>query len=61
MAKKPWHEPEGGESFILAPQCRIRCCDCGLVHEFDIKLLVSIKRDNRSTGQVRRWKKITNR
>lgn len=43
------------------------CCDCGLVHtvvvmagkEKDKGLIgFAVKRDNRSTGQRRRWKKI---
>ena len=37
------------------------CCDCGLVHRFDFKrvggeIYLRTFRDNRATGQVRRWK-----
>lgn len=42
------------------------CCDCGLVHTINFKirerprrhrLLMQVFRDNRATGQVRRWDK----
>lgn len=38
---------------------RIRCCDCGLVHDVafsivDGKLGMAARRNNRSTGQARR-------
>jgi len=43
----------------------IVCCDCGLVHNLDVKhkkgtvavLIVTVERDNRATGQKRRWMK----
>lgn len=36
------------------------CCDCGLVHEMDFRVLKGkvqfrVRRNNRATGQVRRW------
>jgi hypothetical protein len=36
------------------------CCDCGLVHweEYKIdngELYIKVQRDNRATGQARRW------
>ena len=55
-----WAQKDG-EPFDVA------CCDCGLVHTFVIvvgkeedKGLIGIatRRENRSTGQRRRWKKI---
>lgn len=39
------------------------CCDCGLVHEFYFekikngKCLIKLERDNRRTGQFRRYNK----
>lgn len=42
------------------------CCDCGLIHIVDFKLLKQgkkntilfrSKRDNRATGQARRWRR----
>ena len=42
---------------------RFACCDCGLVHDFRIAVEEDgdigfvIERNNRSTGQIRRWKK----
>ena len=40
---------------------RFSCCDCGLVHDFAFvpngaKSYVIFARNNRSTGQVRRYK-----
>ena len=41
---------------------RIACCDCGLVHNIGIaiedngKIGVAFERNNRSTGQLRRYR-----
>jgi len=40
---------------------KIMCCDCGLVHHEEYKieggeLYIRVRRDNRATGQARRWK-----
>ena len=40
---------------------RFECCDCGLVHDFvfrpnGAKSYVIFKQNNRSTGQIRRYK-----
>ena len=40
---------------------KLACCDCGLVHEMDFRVLnrhieYRVKRDNRATGQLRRWR-----
>ena len=40
---------------------RFACCDCGLVHDFvfkpnGAKSYVKFRRNNRSTGQLRRYK-----
>ena len=46
---------------------KMACCDCGLVHRFDFKLeksgnrrfiLFRVFRDNRATGQIRRYKNL---
>jgi uncharacterized Zn finger protein len=40
---------------------RFACCDCGLVHQIAFAIEnngnigIAVKRDNRSTGQKRRW------
>lgn len=50
-----WHEiPRRGYKMM--------CCDCGLVHSIDFrirgrKLETKVDRDNRATGQARRWMK----
>ena len=41
---------------------KMSCCDCGLVHELDFRLYkrriqYRARRNERSTGQVRRWMK----
>jgi hypothetical protein len=41
---------------------KFSCCDCGLVHILDFRVRgrrveMRVRRDNRSTGQVRRWKR----
>ena len=38
------------------------CCDCGLVHRVQFRIhrgqiQYRIERDNRATGQARRWRK----
>jgi len=42
------------------------CCDCGLVHFLQFRIVPEdfcvefrVKRDNRATGQSRRWKEMT--
>ena len=47
---------------------RMMCCDCGLVHALDFRLVneggrgyrieFRAVRDQRSTGQARRWMKV---
>lgn len=42
---------------------RLGCCDCGLVHDMDFRIVsgrvqFKVKRNNRATGQKRRYKKI---
>jgi len=41
---------------------KFSCCDCGLVHRLDFRtkkkhIQFRVFRDNRSTGQIRRWMK----
>ena len=49
------HPNSKGECTLVAA-----CCDCFLVHDFDFKvtnkcLNIKITRQNRKTGQLRRW------
>jgi hypothetical protein len=42
---------------------KMACCDCGLVHNMDFKIKENrvwfrVRRNNRATGQVRRYLKI---
>jgi len=51
-----------GQEFEVNRKHYIKCCDCGLVHllRFRIKkgrLFITAFRDNRKTGQARRWLK----
>jgi len=57
---------EDGEGFEvpLGEVYKLACCDCGLVHRVafaveDGKLGMAVERDNRATGQRRRYKKLT--
>ena len=39
---------------------RAACCDCGLVHDLRFgvrgnRLVIRVRRNNRATGQIRRW------
>jgi len=42
---------------------KFACCDCGLIHTLDFKIIknmnieMTVTRDNRATGQYRRWRK----
>lgn len=43
---------------------RMACCDCGLVHTMDFRVSKGrtqfrVFRNNRATGQIRRWMKGT--
>jgi len=59
-----YYEPEDGEWIQpIKKGYRLRCCDCGLVHSIDFriknkKIQFRVCRDNRATGQVRRYMKI---
>jgi len=40
---------------------KAQCCDCGLVHRINVRVKngrvqFQVYRDNRATGQVRRWR-----
>lgn len=59
---------KNGEIRKLNPQKsidKIACCDCGLIHtvEYTVghrqKLTIKIWRDQRATGQRRRWQRIS--
>lgn len=36
---------------------RLRCCDCGLVHDFEFKVFFRAKRNEKATGASRKNKK----
>ncbi len=62
MAPKGIYEQvEDGESYVVGedPMDSEACCDCGLVHDckyriIDGKIWVTVTRNNRKTGQLRR-------
>lgn len=42
---------------------KMACCDCGLVHTMNFRVVrgraqFQVFRNNRATGQMRRWKRI---
>lgn len=57
-----YDQPKAGE--WVRPTRRgykLACCDCGLVHKMDFRVVggraqFRVFRDNRATGQIRRWK-----
>jgi hypothetical protein len=66
MAK--YDQPEENEWVTPVMKCyKLACCDCGLVHEIDFRLTIvnkkvvlqfRVRRNNRSTGQMRRHQGI---
>ena len=58
MAK--YDRPKEGEWWAAGALFRLACCDCGLVHDFEMRVLsdgeVELRgsRNERSTGQIRR-------
>jgi len=49
---------EDGELYRYSELTSIQCCDCGLVHKVIFELDgFRFLRDNRATGQVRRYMK----
>lgn len=62
MNKKIVYEEEEAGKWIYPRRkgYRVKCCDCGLVHVFDFRLVegkyIEFRafRDNRATGQIRR-------
>jgi len=58
-----YEEAEDGEWIDAAARGhKIQCCDCGLVHDYDFRVVdgrvqFRAKRNNRATGQVRRHQK----
>lgn len=58
-----YEEVEAGKWVQPIPKgYKMECCDCGLVHTLDFRIYkgrVQLRawRNNRSTGQIRRWKK----
>ena len=59
-----YHKPKTGEWVAPIPKgYKFRCCDCGLVHQMDFRVVeigkgkqiqFRAERDNRATAQVRR-------
>lgn len=60
-----WADGEDGYTEWIRPTpkgFKASCCDCGLVHKMDFRVAKGraefrIKRDNRATAMVRRWRK----
>jgi hypothetical protein len=55
-----------GDGFLIPKEggtIKFSCCDCGLTHDFvlsieeDGSIKFIVKGNNRSTGQIRRWRK----
>lgn len=52
--------PASGETFCITPQYKLVCCDCGLVHNVELKasffgrkIIATYTRDNRATIRIR--------
>lgn len=61
---KRYSRPKPGEWFLLEGGERIMCCDCGLVHNLDFRVVDGQVKarawvNKRSTGAVRRSHNIT--
>jgi len=60
----PYEKPEEDEWVQPVEEgYKMQCCDCGLVHQLDFRIKdgrvqFRVRRDNRSTGQVRRHRNI---
>lgn len=65
MAESRFKDVEGDELIIIEPgteMIQLACCDCGLVHNVFIrlsgaKIILQLQRNDRSTGQLRRYKR----
>lgn len=60
--QEPAPGPGGWINWRKISQTRIACCDCGLVHDVEVKphkgsIYIRMRRNNRSTAQVRRYTK----
>lgn len=68
--RREFEKDDGWTDWIMPKQpiYKMMCCDCGLVHdiEFDIEFdeitgkdrpIFRVRRNNRSTGQARRYRK----
>lgn len=61
----PYETPKEGEWVQPVPKgYKMQCCDCGLVHRLDFRIhegrvQFRVFRDNRATGQIRRWRGIS--
>lgn len=66
MAKRPAYPPVEPNEWVqpVMDNYGMMCCDCGLVHRLDFRVQngrvqFRARRDERATGQVRRWNGIT--
>jgi len=64
MGRRYTYSPSNVWEWTRQRNFRFACCDCGLVHVLDFKiehtpffakLFMKARRDNRATGQIRRW------
>lgn len=55
-----WPRPKRNQWFLPdMERFKVCCCECGLVHQFDFRIVkgrvrMRVRRDNRSTAQKRR-------
>jgi len=59
-------DPPDGWQAPVSRGYKMMCCDCGLVHRLDFRVRrrhvqFRMERDNRATGQARRWNDGVNR
>ena len=62
-----YNQLKNGDSLLFTHgnyKGKMGCCDCGLVHDVQVQILkrkkvkITFVRNERSTGQRRRWQKI---
>ena len=56
---KVYDQTEDGEWYEAPSKQRIACCDCGLAHDYEFRIVEGrvqyrIRRNNRATAQIRR-------
>ncbi len=62
---KPTYETPENNEWVqpIKEGYKMQCCDCALVHQLDFRIhkgrvQFRVRRDNRATGQCRRWRNI---